>query len=293
MPWVYLDDAFYDHPKIEAATGQDDVAGWMWTVGLGWTNRNLTNGLVPKTVVGRLTHHRNPAKLATILVDVGLWIPQGDHFEYKDYERWNSSAARSAQGKKAAKTRWKPNTKPPPNHARAHAEALPEHMPEHMPEQCSSNGNGDAPAHAGAMLGHMPHARRVPTTPSTSKSSSSSKVLPGAGLEEEAIRILAEKRLTATPATVNNRAAYLKTVEASLVHDHADRLADLPDGLATAQAVADWLEPPTTAPGVQTQAAAQALAARNQLPDCADCDSTGWAGGNPEQGRCQTCRRLL
>lgn len=51
MPWVRIDDAFYDHPKFDRA-GPLGVA--LWVVGLAWSNRNLTDGFIPDSKVRTL-----------------------------------------------------------------------------------------------------------------------------------------------------------------------------------------------------------------------------------------------
>ena len=51
MGWVRLDDEFYDHPKFEAA-GPLGIA--LWTAALGYCNRKLTDGKLPRSVMRRL-----------------------------------------------------------------------------------------------------------------------------------------------------------------------------------------------------------------------------------------------
>jgi hypothetical protein len=50
MPWVRLDEHFGEHPKVLAA---GPLAGWLYVMGLGYCNRNLTDGLIPRAMVRR------------------------------------------------------------------------------------------------------------------------------------------------------------------------------------------------------------------------------------------------
>jgi hypothetical protein len=90
MSWFKLDDHFPDHPKILAAGGD---AAWLWVCGGCYCARHLTDGLIPKAAVPRLSDRRNPMKLAQRLVEVGLWIDRGDHFGMHDYLEFNPSRA--------------------------------------------------------------------------------------------------------------------------------------------------------------------------------------------------------
>lgn len=78
MGWVYLDDRFPEHPKVEAA---GDEAAWLFVCGLAYVNRNNTGGIIPKLVVGRLTDLARVERPALRLVKVGLWKDQGDYYE--------------------------------------------------------------------------------------------------------------------------------------------------------------------------------------------------------------------
>lgn len=47
MPWVKIDEAFSEHPKL-AKVGP---LGWgYWLAGLAYCNRNLTDGFIPRSV---------------------------------------------------------------------------------------------------------------------------------------------------------------------------------------------------------------------------------------------------
>jgi len=104
MTWVYLDDRFPDHPKVEAAGGD---AAWLFIAGLCFANHQLTGGRILKRKVPGLTDRKQSGRLAARLVEVGLWEDDGDAYLIHDYDTWNRGAAeRSKKAKNAARTRW-------------------------------------------------------------------------------------------------------------------------------------------------------------------------------------------
>lgn len=72
--YVRVSDHLPEHPKISAAGGE---AGWLFVAGLCYCSRNLTDGFIPASVVGRLTDLRRPGVLASRLVEAGLWHGPG------------------------------------------------------------------------------------------------------------------------------------------------------------------------------------------------------------------------
>lgn len=87
MPWVKVDEAFYDHPKFwDLPPG----AGWLWIRALAWSNRNLTDGVVPASTLAKLRAKRRDADA---LVTAGLWEPRGDGWAFHDYHEFQPSAA--------------------------------------------------------------------------------------------------------------------------------------------------------------------------------------------------------
>lgn len=160
MTWVYLDDGFPDHRKVVSAGGD---AAWLHVSALCYVNRNLTGGLIPAAMVPRLSDRKSPKKLATVLVNVGLWEEHERGYRIHDYEDYNQSAerqrekedaakvARSEHARKAALARWGEPDQVMPEHDLSNARAMPEQcptdaqsMPDGMPEQCSTD------AYAGA-----------------------------------------------------------------------------------------------------------------------------------------------
>ncbi|MFD6421583.1 hypothetical protein [Streptomyces sp. NPDC060198] len=138
MAWVRLSDDFYDHPKFQRV-GALGVA--LWAEGLAWSNRNLTDGRIPRNVARRLIDFEdvvdmvaatlgnavtngggNPAgnsenhavaasalRQSTItgLVDAKLWLEAPDGYVIHDYLDYQKSAEQihAERDKNAARQR--------------------------------------------------------------------------------------------------------------------------------------------------------------------------------------------
>src|SRR4051794_22942058 len=101
MPWIKLDDSFYDHPKFMRVSG---LAAWLWMRCLGYAARHLTDGFVPAAVVEQLTlRPGKPDKLATELEAAGLWHAAEGGYRIHDYADYNPPAAgvRAERARKA------------------------------------------------------------------------------------------------------------------------------------------------------------------------------------------------
>lgn len=117
--YVTVHDGLPDHPKIIEAGGE---AAWLYLCGVCFCSRQLTDGMIPKRVVRRLTDLSNPEALASALLRVGLWHETGhdcprcppvdaDHYVVHDYTVHQKSAEevrdlkakRSAAGRKGGK----------------------------------------------------------------------------------------------------------------------------------------------------------------------------------------------
>lgn len=95
MTWVKIDDGFFEHPKT-LAVGED--AAFLFLAGLGYCNKNLTDGMIPKAMLRRLT--RRPTRgladrLCAVLVPGKgpYWHDRGDYYESHEYLAWNDSRA--------------------------------------------------------------------------------------------------------------------------------------------------------------------------------------------------------
>ena len=140
MAWVKVDDSFYDHPKF--LTLPPGAVG-LWITGLAWSNRNLSDGLVPFAALTRLGYDRETAEH---LEHVGLWELGPDGWIIHDYLSFQPSAddvrhraeriatVRAEAGRKGAESRWQngkrianpkqvdgPNPNPVPNRSKPFA----------------------------------------------------------------------------------------------------------------------------------------------------------------------------
>lgn len=85
MTWFKVDDGFALHPK--AALAGNSAIG-LWTRGGSWCAAHLTDGRLPRAMLAPLGGR---ARDAARLVNVGLWVPDGDHYIYKDWEQYQPS----------------------------------------------------------------------------------------------------------------------------------------------------------------------------------------------------------
>ncbi|MDH6448247.1 hypothetical protein M2155_000655 [Streptomyces sp. SAI-119] len=136
--YVKVHDGLPDHPKIIEAGGE---AGWLYICGLAYASRQLTDGVISKRLVRRLTDGSNPEASASALVRVGLWH-DGEHdcpkcplagpdayviHDYLDHQRSASEVAdlrskRAAAGQRGGKRSGE--SRRAASEAEANAEAL-------------------------------------------------------------------------------------------------------------------------------------------------------------------------
>jgi hypothetical protein len=307
MPWVYLDDGFPDHPKVEAAGGD---AGWLYVVALCFARRNRTGGKIPKARVARLTDRRQPVKLAGRLVEVGLWEDAGDSYQIHDYERWNQTEAKERRARQAAEARWAPRhagaasgnassnaSGTPPSNALGIAERTPGGI---ASGNASSNASGNARA--------MPHTRAphspIPI-PSSSSPSDSGTDRPAGDDDDDleakieaACRLLAAgdlRRRTAEKGPVAASGPWLERATRRRRSQHgsaATALLAAEPGLTVDELVGRLAEPeraprPPTPEEVTAAARAQLLAdndARRANP-CPSCAGVGQVEPDPVGAR--------
>lgn len=130
MAWARLDDGWHDHPKVIAA-GLD--AAGLWVMCLTWAHANRRGnprpGYVPKAVLSRFASGARGTRLATRLVDVGLFDATDGGWLIHDFvkylPKYDPEKAAEA-GRKGADQRWRqgrggppdpppPDGEPPPN----------------------------------------------------------------------------------------------------------------------------------------------------------------------------------
>jgi hypothetical protein len=99
-PWVKIDEDFYLHPKVRRAEPEGMA---LFVAGLCYSNKFLTNGLIPRCVLPSLLNFDNilnpndvhlPTFIAEDLVLAGLWtkLPTGD-YQIHDYLKYQPSRA--------------------------------------------------------------------------------------------------------------------------------------------------------------------------------------------------------
>ena len=84
MGWVRLDDNFADHPKVIALS---DTAFRLFVTGLCYSNRHLTDGLVPYQMVNAWVGD-DPMKPSDELEDQNLWERVDKGFLIRSYDEY-------------------------------------------------------------------------------------------------------------------------------------------------------------------------------------------------------------
>lgn len=102
MTWVRLSDGFFNDPKV-IAVGED--AATLYLSGLCYCSANLTDGVIPKRVLARLTTRRRVAMLSQRLVDSGMWIDHDTYILVAHYLEHQSSKAQVEASRASARAR--------------------------------------------------------------------------------------------------------------------------------------------------------------------------------------------
>ena len=116
MGWVRIDDNFADHPKIIALT---DTAFRLFITGLCYSNRQLTDGVIPYQIVSAWVGD-NPEKPSDELEDQGLWERVDKGFYIRSYTEYQPSREKIEKKRDEAKERLRryrernANETPPP-----------------------------------------------------------------------------------------------------------------------------------------------------------------------------------
>jgi hypothetical protein len=89
--WVRLDDDFYDHEKF-LNIAPEGIA--LWVVGLAWSSRNLTDGIIPAAKSRTLlnTTDVNYSGVIEGLVEFGLWDPVEGGYRIHNFLRYQRAA---------------------------------------------------------------------------------------------------------------------------------------------------------------------------------------------------------
>lgn len=106
MSWIKLDDRFHSHRKIRQA-GLEAVG--LHARALSYSAAEGLEGKVEGSWVEEVAGKRGE-KLATALVDAGMWEQNGNGWHIHDYLDYNPSretqAGKSESAKRAADARW-------------------------------------------------------------------------------------------------------------------------------------------------------------------------------------------
>lgn len=110
LPWIRLDTALPDHPKILALVdGSKDgrASAFVHICAMAYAGRHGTDGFIPKEALSRINGRSADA---VRLCDVGLWKDLGHGWMINGWDEYQQSTeetkARSDRAKKAAEIRW-------------------------------------------------------------------------------------------------------------------------------------------------------------------------------------------
>ncbi len=112
LPWVRLDTAMPDHPKIIDLIDchkEGRAAAFVWVCSIAYSGKHGTDGFIPKGALARCNGRPPHARL---LCDVGLWKDEGVGWTipgWAEYQESNAETqARSDKARRAAFARWHP-----------------------------------------------------------------------------------------------------------------------------------------------------------------------------------------
>lgn len=278
---IWLDDEFYEHPKLEAA---GDDAGWLWVVGLAYAGRNKTGGHIPATKAHRLTQ-RASKRLAERLVAVRLWERTETGYYIHDFPEYQQAAERRREEEAEKKRRRSEHARKAALARYGHDVSTDRAPPEQDVGMGASNeraGGEQCPSHARADT-------RPNHLPSSSKSSSKPLVGGHAAAEEEApddritkaLAVAVDHRLEHRRGDpVTNVEAWRAATTRRLRDEYGELLAALAEDQAVTldELVALMVAPANGAHADDAAVAAQWERAKRNgaLPACDECDSTGW-----------------
>jgi hypothetical protein len=110
LPWIRLDTAMPDHPKIIEMVDNNRegrAAAFVWVCSLAYSGKHGTDGFIPKGALVRINGRTADARL---LVANGLWKDEGVGWSipgWAEYQETNEETQRRAdRARKAAAARW-------------------------------------------------------------------------------------------------------------------------------------------------------------------------------------------
>lgn len=110
LPWIRLDTALPDHPKILALVDshkEGRATAFVHICAMAYCGRHGTDGFLPREALPRVNGRTADADR---LVEVGLWLKEEGGWSingWSEYQQSDASTqARSARARKAAAARW-------------------------------------------------------------------------------------------------------------------------------------------------------------------------------------------
>lgn len=103
MPWVKLDDSFFDNATNRrlGPAGRD-----LFVAGLAYCAKGLTDGRIDKADLPLVLASAQAKKpTVTALVGAGRWLDRGDHYEVDQYLTYQPSKAQVTAEREAARER--------------------------------------------------------------------------------------------------------------------------------------------------------------------------------------------
>lgn len=96
MAWVKLDDGVWRHRKIRRAWKEPRAVG-LWAMALTHSAEAEQDGFVdPEWVEMQIPDTKEREEVIAVLVEVGLWAPFGDGWQFHDYHDYQPSAEKLA-----------------------------------------------------------------------------------------------------------------------------------------------------------------------------------------------------
>lgn len=109
--WIRLDVDYFHHPRALAA-GRDGRA--VHLASLCWAGSLLTDGHIPgQAVPGILLDAGTRRTAVDLVVESGLWLPNGDGYDINDYLDRNPSRAEVEKERDQWRTRQQRRRRPP------------------------------------------------------------------------------------------------------------------------------------------------------------------------------------
>lgn len=105
MAWVRTDDNAPNHPKFFRV---GPAAAGFWWAGLCYCNRNLTDGFIPSRDLALVypgVTKGGALRLATVLVEAGLWYVDTDGWRVHDYTHYQPKSEQVRADREAARLR--------------------------------------------------------------------------------------------------------------------------------------------------------------------------------------------